>query len=190
MRSTLAVLVVLTAATLVAGCGGGGSGSDTGRPPREYAAAVCTSVSTWLKQIQDRTADLQTEIREIETGDLESAKSLLVEYLGDTVEYSDTLIDEVDDAGKPDVDHGEAIAGEVRAAMGRARTAFVDARTEAEGLPTDSPAAFQEETQEIGSTLQAQGKSIEETLDGVSERYDADELDQAFDNEEACNESS
>lgn len=181
----LAVLVVALAVTLVAGCGGGDGGGDFGQPPREYAGAICTAVGSWLAKIKDRTAKLQSEGEEIR-GDLEKGKALIVSYLDDVIGYSEDLVADVEDADRPDVDHGQAIAGEIRTAVERARIGFVDARTEAKNLPTDNPAAFQRETQELGSTLTKQGEAIEQALDGVSERYGANELDQAFENEPSC----
>jgi hypothetical protein len=185
MRSA-AVLVVALAVIPLAGCGGGGGGDNFGTPPREYAGAICTAVGSWLAKIKDRTAKLQNEGQETIKGDLEKGKGLIVGYLDDLIGYSEDLVSDVEDADKPDVDHGQAIAGEIRTAVERARIGFVDAREEAKNLPTDNPAAFQRETQELGSTLTKEGKAIEEALDGVSERYGANELDQAFENEPSC----
>jgi hypothetical protein len=184
MRRFAVVLVALAAAPL-AGCGGGDDGESIGKPPREYAGAICTAVGSWLGKITDRTAELQGSSEEIRS-DLEKGRSLIVTYLDDVVGYSDDLVSEVEAADKPDLEHGEAIAGEIHAAVLRARTGFVDAREEARNLPTDDPAAFQRETQELGATLTREGQAIEQALDGVSERYDANELDQAFDNEPSC----
>jgi hypothetical protein len=181
----LTVLVVALAVTPLAGCGGGGGGENFGQPPRVYAGAICKAVGSWLGKIQDRTADLQNEAQAIRD-DLEKGKALILTYLDDIIGYSDDLVSDVEAADKPDVDHGQAIAGEVRTAVERARTGFVDAREEASRLPTDNPAAFQRETQELGSTLSKEGQAIEEALDGVSERYGANELDQAFENEPSC----
>jgi hypothetical protein len=180
-----AVLAVALAAAVLVGCGGGGGGDDFGKPPREYAAAVCTAVGSWLGKITDRTAELRSEGQKA-AGDLERGKAIIVAYLDDVIDYSDDLVSDVEAADRPDVDHGQAIAGEIRAAVERARTGFVDAREEAEGLPTDNPATFQRETQELGSTLTKQGEAIEQALDGVSERFGANELDQAFENEPSC----
>jgi hypothetical protein len=181
----LGVFVVALAVTTLVGCGGGG-GENFGQPPREYAGAICTAVGSWLGKIQDRTAELQNEGQETIRGDLEKGKALILAYLDDIIGYSDDLVSDVESADKPDVDHGQAIAGEIRTAVERARTGFVDAREEAQNLPTDNPAAFQRETQELGSTLSKEGEAIEAALDGVSERYGANELDQAFENEPSC----
>lgn len=179
----IALLAAAAGVALLAGCGGGGD--DFGRPPREYASSVCTAIDSWLEQVKDRSARLQEESQRIE-GDLEQGKSLIVGYLDDAISYSDQLVEEVEAADKPDLDHGEAIAGEVRTAVERARTAFVDAREEADSLSTDDPEAFRRQAREIGQTLGRQGDAIEEALEGVSDRYGANELDQAFSNEDAC----
>ena len=183
----LPILVLLAAAALVAGCGGDGddgNGGSEGVPPSEWAQTVCGALSDWQASLQEKSQSLSGTVLEAETP--QAAKDQIGEFLGDVLADTEAMIDTVEGAGEPAVDEGDRIAEDFRARLEEMRTAFEDARQRVEDVPTDDPQAFQQELTEIGGELQTQGEAIGNRLDEIDERYDADELSEAFDDTPAC----
>lgn len=169
----------------MAGCGGGGE-RGSGAEPSEWAEAVCESIGTWLEDIQARGRELESGVEGV--ADLERGRDLIAGFLDDVVGLTETMLSDVRGAGVPAVDRGEEIAGDLERGLGQTRSAFSDARERAKELPTDDPASFAREAQELGSSLEEQGDEIKRTLGELDEKYDEPELRKAFREAEACKE--
>ncbi len=188
-RSKLAAVgttLLLTAS--LAACGGGDDGGDAGEEDAAgggetvsasaWASDVCTAVGDWVTTIQEQSASIATDFT---SGTPEEGKEVLTSFIGDAVTETETLIEEVDAAGVPDVDGGEEFAQELSDAFGQARDVLADVQTQIDALPAD-PKEFQQAAAEIGPSIQealgAVGQSISEP--------EAQELKDAFEEEEAC----
>lgn len=182
----LPILVLLAAAALVAGCGGDddGNGGSEGVPPADWAQTVCGALSDWQISLQEQSQSLSGTV--LEAGTPQAAKDQISEFLANVIADTESMIGTVEDAGDPAVDRGGEIANDFQARLLEMRTAFQDAQREVEDVPTNDPQAFQQELTEIGEELQTQGEAIGNRLDEIDERYDADELSEAFDATPAC----
>jgi len=73
-------------------------------PPKQWAQSVCTSLRDWATNIKDLTSEFRS------TGggstDATQVKDLLVTYLGNTVNETDTLLTQLDQAGTPNFKDG------------------------------------------------------------------------------------
>ena len=179
------ILALVALAALLAGCGGDDGGSDAeGVPPEDWAASVCGALAGWQSSLQEQSQGPSSAVLEADSP--ESARDQIGEFLTQVISETETMIGEVRAAGQPAVDQGDQIAEDFNNGLQQMRTAFEAARQQVEEVPTDNPQAFQQELTGIGQELQTQGEAIGNQLDEIDERYDADELSQAFDDTPAC----
>jgi hypothetical protein len=179
VRIALALALLLIAFT---GCGGGDTPADAA-PPDEWVANVCGAVGEWVTALQEGALDVQTEAAGATS--IDQARQVLVDYLDLAIDRTDEMVDRLDRAGSPAVEDGEAIADDIREEIGRIRPLLEDARDQAADLP-DDPQTFAEQAQELGASLSSAGEGINGRLQDLSGKYDSRELDEAFDNEPAC----
>lgn len=183
----LPILILLAAAALIAaGCGGGGGDGPEGVEPAAWAADVCAALAAWQETLQEQAQSLTQEV--LEASGPEDAKDRIAVFLDDVIEDTDAMIGEFDEAGVPAVDQGDELRDDFRAGLDQMRGAFQEAREQVDDVPTDDPQAFQEQLTEIGTSLQSQGETIGQTMQNLDETYDADELNQAFEEDEQCRE--
>jgi hypothetical protein len=179
----LPILALLAAVALAAGCGGGEE-TPEGVPPADWAQSVCGALSGWQASLQEQSQGLTSEV--LEANDPEAAKQQISDFLIDVIAETDTMIGAVRAAGQPAVDEGGQIAEDFNNGLTQMRTAFTDAAADVQSVPTDDPQAFQQQLTQIGEDLQTQGEAIGNTLGEIDEKYEADELSQAFDDTPAC----
>ena len=181
----LIVGIVAAAALLAAGCGGGdGGGSASGADPEQYAADICGAISDWRKELQTSQTTMSSKLGASPTP--EEVKTQLVAFMEGATKSTEDMVDKVKEAGPPDIEKGEALQRDLEQGLTAAQTAFASARDEVKKLPTDNPSAFQSQAQKLGTTLTEEGTKIGETFNGLSTKYDSDELNEAFDKEPSC----
>ena len=181
----LPILTLLAAATLVAaGCGGGGE--PEGVEPEAWAEDVCGALASWQQTLQEQAQTLTQDV--LGASSPEAAKDQIGTFLDDVIADTESMIEQFDAAGVPAVEQGEELRNDFRAGLQQMLDAFENARERVEDVPTDDPQAFQEQLTEIGTALQTQGEQIGETMENLDEQYDADELNQAFEENEQCRE--
>jgi hypothetical protein len=170
MRSPRAALV-LAAILVLAGCGGG-------PPARVWAARVCDALVPWRARIGELTTGTQQQMTARTTP--AQAKENLVRLLGGAESASETARASLVEAGVPDVDRGDAIAGAFVATLTSVRDAYGRARRTIEGLETGP--AFYDGVGAAVSTLDDEYKAG--TLD--TSTLDSLELRRAFDEVPEC----
>jgi hypothetical protein len=176
LRSKVAGVALVS--TLVGGlvaCGG----SDT-VSARDYASDVCGAVKQYTDGIQERVSEIQSDAPQ----NPEEGKEVLTTFMDNMISDTDELINEVEEAGVPDVEDGEQIADEMQSALEQVKSLLEDARSQIADLPTDDPQAFAEGTAEIGTTLSESGQEIQTGF----EELRTDELREASEDIEACQE--
>jgi hypothetical protein len=176
-------ILALLAAVARAGCGGGEETAE-GVPPADWAQSVCGALSDWQTSLQEQSQGLTSEV--LEAKNPQAAKQQISDFLSDVIVETETMIGEVSSAGQPAVEEGGAIAEDFNDGLEQMRSAFKDAASDVEAVPTDDPQAFQEQLTQIGEDLQTQGQAIGDTLGEIDEKYDAEELSDAFDDTPAC----
>lgn len=181
--SRLAVTALLSLAFLAA-CGGGDG--PEGVEPMAWTADVCGSLEQWQSTLEEKAQALTSEV--LQAADAEDAKRRIGGFLTDVIADTDRMLDAVGEAGVPAVEDGEAIVNDLTGGLRQVRAAFQQARDRVVALPTGDPDEFQGELVVIGRDLQTRGETIEETLQRIDEKYEADELDKAFDQTPACRE--
>jgi hypothetical protein len=169
----------------VPACGGdGGDGGTDGREAQAWVADVCSAVGSWVEGIQEEGTALGESAQGAEN--LQQARGQFVDFFDQVIARTERMLRQVGDAGAPAVEDGDAIAEDLHSALEPIQGVFEDARGDAANLPTDDPAAFQAGATEIGETVQREAAEIGEAFDRLEREYDVPELDEAFDEEEAC----
>jgi len=175
------------AALFLAACGGddGGDTAPEEAPAADtvsvddYASDVCSALSTWVTDIQDRAANITQGIN---PGDAKAGKERLQEFIGETVTGTDELIASVEEAGIPDTEGGEEAAQQIQSGLGQVRTILEGAQGQIDELPTNDPQAFGKGAQEIGTSLQEATGEAASSIDAAN----SEELTEAFGNNEEC----
>ena len=177
-------LLVLVAALslLAAGCGGGSDEAEApeGTPPAEWVTTVCGALDDWQTSLQTKAQGLPQMVLQADSP--EDAKNQITDFLDEVVDETQTMIDEVDEAGKPAVDAGERVRTAVHARLLKVKAAFENARAQVDQVPTDNPLAFQQQLTQIGQDLAAQGQALGDVLGSA----DAAPLRNAIQNTERC----
>jgi hypothetical protein len=151
-------------------------------PPAQWSSKVCTSLTDWSEELARLSEDLEPP----DESTPKAVKAALVEFLGEAVDATDTLLDDMKSAGTPEVDKGKAVARVFLRGIGRAREIFSDARDDARHLPTGDRATFQTRGRAIQRALDRGGSEVQGVFNAAQSRYDIPELNQAFERAEAC----
>jgi cell division septum initiation protein DivIVA len=140
----------------------------------------CTALGTWQTELTEGAPDFS------DASDAEAAKDTLVTYLDGAVAATQTLVADIQAAGVPEVENGEAIATEMRSAIEAVGDDFAAAKADVEALSTDDPAAFAASLGELGTTLTEAGTAAGTAFDQLGEKYPAADLDAAATEAESC----
>jgi hypothetical protein len=151
-------------------------------PPAQWSSKVCTSLADWSKELAQLSSDLEPP----DQATPKAVKAALVEFLGEAVAATDTLLDDMKSAGTPEVDQGKAVARVFVRGIGRAREIFADAQEDARNLPTGDKAKFQTRGRAIQRALDRGGSEVQGVFNAAESRFDIPELDRAFNRAEAC----
>lgn len=140
----------------------------------------CTALNTWQTELTQGAPDVGAAT------DVEATKQSLVSFLEGAVAATQTLVADIEAAGVPDVENGEAIATEMRSAIASVGDDFSAARDDVDGLSTADPAAFAAGLSEIGTTLTEAGTAAGTAFDQLAAKYPAAGLDAAATEAASC----
>ena len=96
MRSVFAVSVVAVA-LLAAGCGSSDGSGDEATPTEEWASSVCSALTTWSEAIKEVGTTLQAS----------PTADGLEEAADQAKSATETLVDDLEAAGRPDTEAGQ-----------------------------------------------------------------------------------
>lgn len=177
MRRLLVFAAVLGALLgAVAGCGGNDDEASGATSAEQWADAFCTSVTTWtdeLEQVGQRVGDPAS----LDVDGLEQA-------VGDALDATERLIEEIRALGRPDTESGEEVEQAIETLADTVESERENVETALGDVSdiTDLPGAITA----IGAGLTAMGTGFGQAVDAL-ENADVDgELEAAFDNSEAC----
>jgi hypothetical protein len=183
----MATLMIPLGMLMLGSCSGDGGGGTDGEvetdtvSATEYATGVCGAIAGWVDDIQRLNQDLQTNL---DPTSIDALKDAMVGFLEDVTAATESVIDEVEAVGIPDVEDGQTAADAVLSALRDSQAVFADARDRVQGLSTADPAAFGEELQTLGADLQSSMSGIGGELD----QFASPELDEASKDIPECQE--
>ncbi|MCD6021355.1 MAG: hypothetical protein K0R20_1065 [Actinomycetia bacterium] len=176
MRKRIAIVLVPMSILLAGACSESGGGTNGG-PDAEsvsaetYATSVCGAIADWVDEIRGLNEDLQANL---DPSSIDALKDAMVTFLDDVIASTDTVIADVEDAGVPDVEDGDAAAQHLLTGLRDSRGVFEDARDRVEAMSTDDPVAFGEDLQTVGTDIQTSMSTIGEDLG----QFESPELDE------------
>jgi hypothetical protein len=170
----IAGIVVLSSAT-IASCGGDEVSAD------EYVGALCSATAGLTSTVVEG----QAAVREAAAGTVspDEGKEELTGFFEDATAAAEQAASEVEDAGTPDVENGEEIAGALSTAFDNVSAALADAASDVDALPTESEESFQAAAEELSTSFQDDVSSIGEGMDELAE---SPELESAAEANSEC----
>ena len=140
-------------------------------PPKQWAHSVCTSLRDWETNIKDLTSQFRSAGGS--STDAAQVKDLLVTYLGNTVDETDTLLTQLDQAGTPNFKDGSKVAGLFQKAMTDVRDLFATGQQDAANLDTTDLTQFRAATSRIGNAITQGGTELSSTFKSAGRKYKA-----------------
>lgn len=195
MRKFLTASVAVLALGALAGCGSS-SGSDESTTTAPEKTTTTTeapvAVAAWAEEFCGNFATWTTEIgtasegvgEDVEVGNAASSQEAVAELYASASEETQTLIDQIEAGGAPDIDDGDALIEDIVAAFEAFDAAALDAKTQVEALATDDIAAFQAGVDDIGAQFQAEVDKVADSLSAIDTDYPSSELGAAL--QESC----
>jgi hypothetical protein len=178
------VLSVAALGFAAAGCGGGGSdsSSSSGTDPATWAADVCGALSTWTNDLRTKSQALSSDLQS--SGDLKGVKEKLVAFLDDAKASTQTMVDDVKDAGPPEGKNGTTVQEDLESGLTEARDTLDNAEAKAKDLDTSNPRAFLTGVSNLGQQVQTELQSTAEHFKSIEST--SGDLDKAISNEPSC----
>jgi hypothetical protein len=192
MGSRIHTIAVSTLVVAAVACGDGGTGGGTptasptggdagGIAADAWLTDVCGATKGWVEDILALQQDLQANL---DPSSVKALKNTMVEYFDSILAATDDMLKEIDAAGVPDVEDGEAAALAVSEGLTEARDVLQRARDDAADLPTNDAQAFNNQLQAIAQDVQTELTGVGDTMGEL----DSPELDRAADDVPACQE--
>jgi hypothetical protein len=183
-RICLVVVCAAALAVAAAGCGGGGSTSYSGTSPDDWAAAVCGGLNDWTQSLKSDSQMLASGVAG--AGNLDTAKAKLILFLQHAEQSTRTMNGKVRAAGAPAVKDGEALQRDLQAGLDGAEASFRRATARAKKLSTTDNQSFYKGFLALGQDIQNELADTGRTFDGLSDKYDAKDLNEAVAKQPAC----
>jgi membrane protein implicated in regulation of membrane protease activity len=164
--------VALLAAIVLAlaGCGG-----DETSASEEYANGVCSSISTWV-------TDVQATVQSITDAGLATSRDDIERAFDETQQATDTLLEDLQGLGPPDTEDGQQAQEELDA-LGTQLRQQLDVIEQAidsgEGLPAIAA--------QVSTAISAAANAVNTVYQDLQGLDPAGELRDAFENSDDCN---
>jgi hypothetical protein len=189
MGSGTRTIALASLLAIAAACGNGdGGGTASPEPPggdgvaaEAWLADVCGATKGWVDQIVALQAGLQEDL---DASSVEALKDTMVGYFDEVLGVTDDMLDEIDAAGVPDAEGGQAAADAVSGGLGEVRDVLQRARDDAADLPTGDPQEFSRELRTIAREVQTSLGEVGDTM----AQLQSPELDRAAEDVPECRE--
>ncbi len=176
MSRRLLVPVFAALALLAAGCGGDGGGGDDTLSATEWANDLCGAITTW-------TESLQSAAEPITGGNI--SKEALQSAADDVESSTRTFTDDLKDLGAPDTETGE----EAKDLLDGLDEKLSDDLQEIQSTVEDaSPTEILSTVSAVGTSLGNMSQEISSTFDELDQLDASNELEQAFEDADSCDE--
>ena len=174
MHRRLALAVaVLALAGIAAGCGGDDSNEDA---TAAWASGFCSAITDWTDELQSVTSEFSDTSNLSEEG-LQSAAD-------DVRSATQTLVDELEDLGRPETASGEEVESSLNELSDTLDSQTAEIEEAAEGVSnlTDLPNAITA----ISTSLSAMATAFANTLTSIQNADVGNELQTALEDSPEC----
>ncbi len=146
-----------------------------------WADDFCGSFETWLDEVQAASSGVTDSIT---PGDMEGAKTAIINLFGTVATHTETLIGEIESAGAPDIDDGDDFLADLIVKFEDFHAAIETARAQAETVSTTDPVAFESEFTALLATFQSETETVGNSFSELDAKYSDRDLNAAV--ESAC----
>lgn len=136
-RALPALIAVLTAAIVIAGCGG----SSPSVTPGRYVRSICSALGVWKVQVQNAGKKLQSS--GASTATPPTAKADYVQFVSALRAATQGAATALRQAGSPSVNGGKQIADSLSGAFTHGANGLVKAESQARAIPTANATVFE-----------------------------------------------
>lgn len=206
MRKTIGAFLALFALVLVTACGasGGDDAKDTTTTTKaagdgttttegeettttegggdtadveDWAKDFCGSFGDWLAKIQEESGKVGDAVT---PGDVAGAKQVIVDLFGTVSDETESLMDDIDAAGVPDIDNGGDFVDDLKGKFQDFDDAILAAKSKAEGLDTADPTKFQTDVEALVTDFQSEITAVGESFGELDSKYPDQDLQVAL----------
>ncbi len=173
-RGALGVVAVLViaAALVAAGCGGGSDES----PQEQWAADVCGALADWKSSLTSAVSDFTDD----------PSKDTLTQGVDDVEAATSDLVDQLTSIGAPETDAGDQAKQEIDAFADTASSSIDAITAEAESLADSGLSGLVTGVSKIASEIEDIVQAGETALSNVEQLDPEGELKAAIENDETC----
>jgi membrane protein implicated in regulation of membrane protease activity len=165
-----AVTVVLALALALAGCGG----DDDEESAESWANDVCSSLSTWVTDVEEAVRSVTDEGLAIDEEDVDAA-------VDDVSDATNALVDDIEELEPPETEGGEEARSELESL---ATTLESEVETVRQAVESDSGAA--ELTSTVSASISMASAEVSSTLETLEQVDPGGELEEGFENADEC----
>jgi hypothetical protein len=119
--------------------------------PAAYVKSACTALGSWSQGVRAAGTRLQTAARG--TKSLAAGKKQYQQFVAELVTDTSKALGALKTAGAPKVSGGSQISGALVTAFTQAKTGLDQASSQAAGIPTSSPSAYQAAASGVTATI-------------------------------------
>jgi hypothetical protein len=174
--SRLLVPILVALALLAAGCGGDGNGGDDTLSTSEWANEFCGAITTWGESLQSATEPIRG-------GNV--SKEALQEAADDIQSATQEFTDSLEGLGAPDTEAGQEAKDLLAGLDEELDDDLQQIQTAADNASLSN---IQSTASTVANTLAAMAQQIATTFEELGRLDAADELEQAFNEADSCEE--
>ena len=147
----------------------------------QWATTLCTSVTTWLADIQklDPTTDVN------KAKDADAVKVIMVKFLTDASTRTTKMQRDLG-VDYPQVKDGAAIHAAFAAGAAQAVALFTAAAKDASTLDTKDPAKFGDNLSKLGTAISDAGNDLDAVFSSIDTKFDTTEISKVAASLPAC----
>jgi membrane protein implicated in regulation of membrane protease activity len=166
-----AIAAMLAAAVALAAAGCGGDDEDSAE---SWANDVCSSLSTWVTDVEETVQSVTDAGLAIDEDDLQAA-------VDDVSEATNTLVDDLEELGPPETEGGEEARSELE---NLATTLRSEVETVQQAVESDGGAAELAST--VSASISTASAGVSSTLEDLEGVDPGGELEDGFENADEC----
>jgi len=168
-RTALAVVTASAALVAVTAIPAGAKTSSTDK----WGAAFCGGLSEWAETITAGGSEISTSAQGASPTE---GKALIIGYVGDIRDATNTFYTSVKKAGSPDSTNGTKIQKQILKGIAGIESNVADMEEIAQDLPTTTPAAFETAVDALASAFDTVSTPFDKAMDKVSTLDKGDDL--------------
>jgi hypothetical protein len=185
MHRCLLLNTIVAAAIVASGGSAGALGVPSAKSssPAAWAAAACSSVTSWVDEFKSTSNQLTSDVA---TADLTANQSALVAYLDHEIAFTDQTDQKLTRFAPPKVRNGAKIVAAFDQGFQSAKAQFITGKTQAQALPVDDSDAYLDAVEGVTDAIGNAPDSVTGAIESINRLDTSGALLKAFAKQKAC----